>query len=81
MTAEIKLDLFRDIAKRRGWNSNVAIGKAIGMSPQQVKKILNGEQEPTMRFVAGFLTAVPEAGFRRVFNLVPAPDARKDQTA
>lgn len=78
MTAELKLDLFRDIAKRRGWNSNAAIAKAIGMSPQQVKKILSGEQEPSTRFICGFLTAVPEAAFERTFNRVPVSDTRKD---
>lgn len=78
MTAEIKLDLFRDIAKRRGWNSHAAIARAIGMSPQQVKKILTGEQEPSTRFICGFLTAVPEAGFERTFTRVPVSDPRKD---
>lgn len=78
MTAEIKLDLFREIAHRRGWTTTAAVARAIGLSPQQVKKILDGEQEPTTRFIAGFLAAVPEAGFSRTFDLVPAPNARKD---
>ena len=72
MTVQLKADLFRDIANLRGWNTNTAIGAAIGVDRRIVKRILDGEQPPTVEFIAGFLSAVPEAGFRRTFELVPA---------
>lgn len=78
MTAQLKLDLFREIAARRGWKTNIAIARAIGVSPQQVKRTLDGLQEPTTRFVCGFLAAVPEASFHRTFNIVPASENTKE---
>lgn len=72
MTAEIKLDVFRDIADMRGWTSNAAIARAIGLKPETVRRIMSGQQEPTLRFVCGFLHYSKVAGFRRTFDIVPA---------
>lgn len=80
MTLRLKLDLFHDVATRRGWKSNAAIARALGVPRTQVTRILNGEQVPTAEFIAGFLTAVPEAGFRRSFDPVPVTDTTKEAT-
>ena len=74
MTVSLKLDLFDKVAKQQGWKSHGDIAQAIGVSRHQVKRVLDGEQPPSINFVAGFLNAVPEAGFRRTFDIVPATD-------
>ena len=77
MTVQLKTDLFQDTAKRRGWKSTAAIARAIGVPRTQVTRILKGEQAPTPEFIAGFLAAEPLAGFRRVFDIVPATEIAK----
>lgn len=74
MTGELKVATFREIVELRGWKTNAEIARNIGVSPQQLKRILSGDQEPTMRFACGFLHYSRIAGFRRTFDIVPATD-------
>lgn len=80
MTAEIKLDVFWEIAKARGWKNNADIARAIGLSTEQVRRIMSGKQEPTMRFACGFLHYSKFAGFRRTFEIVPADTTEEGAT-
>lgn len=77
-TLRLKTDLFNEIVSRRGWSSNEAVGRAFGVPGKQVSAIRKGEKAPTAEFIAGFLEAVPEAGFRRCFDNVPATDTPKE---
>lgn len=80
MTAQIKLDVFQEIAKMRGWKTNADIARGIGLKPDQVRRIMSGEQEPTMRFACGFLHYSKVAGFRRTFEIVPATTTEEEAT-
>lgn len=79
MTIQLKTDLFERIVKARGWNSDAAIAKALGISRAQIQRIRSGEQPPSTSFIASFLNAVPEAGFRRTFDIVPATEEEGTQ--
>ena len=74
MTIELRLGAFEKIAQFNGWTSNADIANAIGISEKQVSRVRSGKQRPGITFIAGLLTAVEEAGFRRLFRLVPESD-------
>jgi hypothetical protein len=62
--------LFTGLAKRHGWESLQDIADALGMSPRQVRRVLDGSDDPGVAFIAGLLLAAPETGFRRIFEPV-----------
>lgn len=78
MTGQLNIATFREIVALRGWKTNAETARNIGVSPQQLKRILAEEQEPTMRFACGFLHYTRIAGFRRTFNIVPATDTNEE---
>lgn len=63
---------FQAVAKAHGWTSNAALGRALGMSAEQVRRVLRGEIPPNASFIGGVLLAAPELGFRRIFEPVVA---------
>jgi hypothetical protein len=73
-TIVLQHDRFAAIAEQRGWTSNAAIARAIGVPERTVDRIIAGTSQPTIAFIAGLLVAVPELGFRRVFEPVVASD-------
>jgi hypothetical protein len=78
-TVELHRDRFEVIAKAHAWDSNVAVAKAIGISPRQVARVLDGTTAPGVAFIAGLLAAAPETGFRRMFEIVPATDVTGEE--
>ena len=79
MTIELNLSVFEKVARANGWASNIEIAKAVGVSERQVERIRGGQSRPGIDFIAGVLDAAEEAGFRRLFRVVPKSDPiRKD---
>lgn len=70
-TIKLRTDKFAKVAALNGWTSNAAIARAIGVSETQVARVIRGEADPGTQFIAGFLAAAEEVGFRRVFEIVP----------
>lgn len=70
-TIELNLSVFEKVARSNGWASNIEIAEAIGISERQVERIRNGQSRPGTDFIAGLLDAAEEAGFRRLFRIVP----------
>ena len=71
-TIKLQLPAFSTVAKLHGWDSPEAIADALGMSPRQVRRVLDGSNDPGVAFIGGLLVAAPELGFRRVFVPVNA---------
>lgn len=72
MTIELNLPVFEKIARSNGWTTNAEIAEALGISERQVRRVRSGNGRPGIDFIAGLLTAVEEAGFRRTFRVVPS---------
>lgn len=68
----LDVDRFKALAAKEGWESYVEIGDALGLSDNQVKRIVTGKAPVSAAFIGGLLLAVDELGFRRVFTPVTA---------
>lgn len=76
MTIELNLAVFEKVARSNGWGNNAEIADAIGVSERQVSRIRSGKGRPGIDFIAGLLNAAEEAGFRRLFRVVPKESIR-----
>jgi len=75
MTIELNRPVFEKIARANGWTSNTEIAEAVGISERQVERIRGGKSRPGIDFIAGVLHAAEEAGFRRLFRVVPKSES------
>ncbi len=66
---------FRMIASLKGWRTDDAIAKALGLNPATVSRNLRSADDkngtaPGERFIAAVLGALPEVPFEELFEVV-----------
>lgn len=62
-----------------GWQGDAALGRAFRMSRQATWGVLSGTYGPSIKFIAGVLTALPDARFEDLFEVIEtrSPDVRQ----
>lgn len=66
---QLDIDTFLSFQKMKGWNESETAAN-LNVSPEQLWKIKKGKHNPGQDFIAGVLTAFPEASFDDFF-IVP----------
>jgi len=72
MAASIRLRTrqFRKFAALKGWRSDEAASRALGVNPATLSRVLRGKTAPGERFIAATLAAFPEMDFADLFEVV-----------
>ena len=65
---ELDIERFASFQKNKGWNESETAFN-LNISPEQLWKIKKGKHNPGQDFIAGTLTAFPDAGFDDLFIL------------
>lgn len=61
---------YRKFAALKGWRTDDAASKAIGVDPATLSRVLKGRCAPGSKFIAGVLAALPEVEFADLFDVV-----------
>lgn len=72
MAAAIRLRTgqYRKFAALKGWATDDAASKAIGVDPATLSRVLKGRSAPGGRFIAAILLALPEVEFADLFDVI-----------
>jgi hypothetical protein len=85
-TIRLRTNKFRMMASLKGWRTDDAISKALGLNPATVSRNLRSAQDPRgtapgERFIAAVLAALPEVPFHELFEIVGSNEAMDDEQA
>jgi hypothetical protein len=61
---------YRKFAALKGWKTDDAASRAIGIDPATLSRVLKGRSAPGGRFIAGVLAALPEVEFADLFDVL-----------
>lgn len=73
---EFDVDRFIKCQREKGWNESET-AERLNISPEQLWKIKKGKHNPGQDFIAGTLTAFPQASFDDFFILPNSLRERK----
>lgn len=76
---DLDIDLFKKAARSNGWVTDGEpdhdkIAAALGLSKEQVGRVLDRKSRPGVAFIAGLLNAAEDVRFRPLFPNVDAAD-------
>lgn len=67
---QLRTGQYRKFAALKGWRTDDAASRAIGIDPATLSRVLKGRAAPGGRFIAGVLAALPEVDFADLFDVV-----------
>jgi hypothetical protein len=74
-TIRLRTTKFRMMASLKGWHTDDAISKALGMNPATVSRQMRPAGDPRgtapgERFIAAVLAALPQVPFEEIFEVI-----------
>ncbi|MCC8244239.1 transcriptional regulator [Saccharothrix luteola] len=70
-TIKLRRDVFTKAARLAGFRSDYALAKAMEINRSTVARVLAGDLQPGLAFIAGALLALTPMQFHDLFHIVP----------
>lgn len=62
--------VFEEMCEERGLTTHAARARYMGVSPRQLKRIVEHDDDPSSRFIAVALARFPRCSFRSLFAVI-----------